>query len=385
MPTRSFIFSSSRSIGSRSTLRVAVFAIVTDSSIHRLDQSPLIHRCTAACCSRRAPPESPRRSAGLPRRSACDRPPGTSAGSTGSPRPPERPCPDTDRRSSTATSGAGTSRAGRLNGATNDLRRQGVGDDDRQIADDERMARQRRASRRRRPPARAPAHRGSARRRRRDPGAAGRARRRRPAAPDRRCRSPCPVRRRRPRRSTPSGQRRGTARGAVRTAHRHAERVAQLLGDALDVEEVDLARAARPVLAAAAAGPRERRRRASRRRARSACRSRTAARRAGRAGGCARRRRRGRAGATAAACRTSPTAGWRHGDQARAAAGCVVPCARRNELRRPGLDEAERDRFREAGGRQHRGARAGRAGYADPAAAPAASRRGTSRSSLSKP
>ena len=92
------------------------------------------------------------------------------------------------------------------------------------------LARQRRA--RRRPPARA----GRRRRRR-----AGRARDGRGLAGDqKRLRAP--------------------ARSAAATP----ERVAQTLDDALDVEEVDVARAARPVLGAGVARPRERRRRASR-------------------------------------------------------------------------------------------------------------------------
>ena len=114
-------------------------------------------------------------------------------------------------------------------------------------------------------------------------------------------------RRRRSRRSGPAT--RNGSRDRLE-AHGDAERVAQLLDDALDVEEVDLARAARPVLGARRAGPGHARRRAFRRAARSACRSRTAARRAGRGGGCARRRRRGPAAATAAACRTWPESGF---------------------------------------------------------------------------
>ena len=59
-----------------------------------------------------------------------------------------------------------------------------------------------------------------------------------------------------------------------------------------DVEEVDVAGAAGPVIGVAAPGPRDRRRRASRPfAARTARRFRTARRRAGRGGGCARRRR----------------------------------------------------------------------------------------------
>ena len=143
-PTSSFTFSSRRSIGSSSTLRRRYFRHMSDPRMFNLAAGS----ATAVTISElprapaRARPESRRRSSAPPRRSACDPAPETSAAPTGSPSPPGCPCPDSDRRTSTPTSGAGVVRAGRLNGATNDLRRQDVRDDDRQIADDERMPRQ---------------------------------------------------------------------------------------------------------------------------------------------------------------------------------------------------------------------------------------------------
>ena len=218
---------------------------------HQLTNSSIRYRCTARMLARRAPPESRRRSAAPPRRSACDRPPGTSAAPTGSPRPPARPCPDSDRKTLDADERRRHVAAGGQNGATNDLGRQGVGDDDRQIADDERMPRQRPRRVARRRAARADSAsrsqlrdehailaRQAARvgdRRRHLAGDADRAPR---PAPSTRIAAAWPA--------TRNGSRAGS------NAHRHAERVAQLLDDALDVEEVDLARAARPVLAAAA-------------------------------------------------------------------------------------------------------------------------------------
>ena len=111
--------------------------------------------------------------------------------------------------------------------------------------------RARRVARRRR--ARAPADRGSAPRRTRDPGAAARARRRRPGViwPASPTTAPCcgPSAQTN-RRRLPGDEERLAQPASKRT--RHAERAAQLLDDALDVEEVDLARAAGPVVAGAA-------------------------------------------------------------------------------------------------------------------------------------
>ena len=147
--------------------------------------------------------------------------------------------------------------AGRQNGATNDFRRQGIRDDDGEVADDEGVPRQRprrvadrdaraleqievglgdvdrvlawqaaRVDERRRELADETGARAVLR-------AAGDDDRRRPAVDQ--------------------------ERFADRLdANRHTQRVAQMLGRALDVEEVDLTRAARPVLALRGAGPRER-------------------------------------------------------------------------------------------------------------------------------
>ena len=106
------------------------------------------YRCTAPCCCDERGQNRLERCAALRRRSACDR------------RLERQPDRQADRPSRNALAliaieearprRAAPARrvAGRLNGATNDFRRQGVGDDDRQIAHDRRIARQRRAPRR---------------------------------------------------------------------------------------------------------------------------------------------------------------------------------------------------------------------------------------------
>ena len=133
--------------------------------------------------------------------------------------------------------------AGRLNGATNDFRRQGIGDDDREIADDERMPRQRPRRVARASCARAPErveiqlgdeHAILTRQRR--------ARRRPPASADRRRRPASPLAVATTDAAWP-GTRNGSRAGSKPDGD--AERLAQLLDDALDVEEVDLARARR--------------------------------------------------------------------------------------------------------------------------------------------
>ena len=143
----------------------------------------------------------------------------------------------------------------------------------------------------------------------------------------------------------------GTSHGSrmrLGRVDRRASGLADALDDALHVEEVDVARAAAPVLGAGGAGPRARHARAVRRRlARTGRRSRTAARRAARAGGCARPRRRGRAAPTAAAPRSSPTAGSRSATRSPSAANGAAAASR---------DEAERDRLGET--RRRSGSRA---------------------------
>src|SRR5438067_4449087 len=136
IPTSSFTFSSRRSIGSSSTLRVAVLAITN----HQLSNSPLslnrpvladergqnrldalvdlgVRQRALGGLKRQAHGQADRALrhpfALVPiEKSGCD-----------------------ERRRQTASGGE--------NGATNDLRRQGLRDDDRQVADDERVPRER--------------------------------------------------------------------------------------------------------------------------------------------------------------------------------------------------------------------------------------------------
>src|SRR5476649_1899600 len=134
MLTRSFTFSSSRSMGSRSTLRVIALAMVSLSSVSllSLNRGVLAHE---------------RRQNGLDallhfgigqRAIRLERQPDRQA--HGALRDalaliPIEEAHRAERRRQIA--------AGRPNGAMNDFRRQGVRDDDREVADDERMARQR--------------------------------------------------------------------------------------------------------------------------------------------------------------------------------------------------------------------------------------------------
>ena len=124
---------------------------------------------------------------------------------------------------------------------------------------------------------------------------------------------------------------------------RYAERGAQPLDDPLHVEEVDRAR--RRTSAPGSSIPSRRRRRpGSRRRPKTRPDLEQPDGLAGRAAGCAPRRRRGPGAATAAACRTWRTADWRW-------IGRSTP-GLRERLGGFGLDESERDRFRQAGRRQ---------------------------------
>ena len=129
--------------------------------------------------------------------------------------------------------------------------------------------------------------------------------------------------------------------------HGDAERRAEPLDHPFDVEESTVARAAAPVLARRHRSRRWRRRALAARRERvPISKSRTSG---VRAGGCARRRRPGRAAATAAGWRTSPTAGSR--SRNRASSGALA--GRQTARRRLRLDEAEGHRLGQPGSRQH--------------------------------
>ena len=146
---------------------------------------------------------------------------------------------------------------GRQNGATNDFRRQGIRDDDREIADDERMTRQRprRVARRdARPLEQIEIQFGDehAILARQAPAVGERRQQLARDADPRTTLGPVGDEDR----SGLPGDEEWLARRL--DADGDTERARQVLGGAFDVEEVDLARAARPVVAAGRAGPRHR-------------------------------------------------------------------------------------------------------------------------------
>ena len=237
--------------------------------------------------------------------------------------------------------------SGRLNGATNDLRRQGVWrrrSTDRGRRTDAAAA----AGSRRAAATRACRQRVEVRARRRytrswrgSPRASATAGASCPMSPT--TASPAGPSRDDRRRSVPGP---GTARWPARSRTGTPSAAHSSLDDALDVEEVDRPRAARPV------HRRGRPVHAMRDAARFAARPRSASPISNsrdivavRGGDCARRRRRGPERATGAACRTSPRAGSR----ARRASAA----GRRERLGRLRLDETERHRLRQTGRRQH--------------------------------
>src|SRR5262249_2985688 len=242
IPTSSFSFSSSRSIGSSSTLRVTVFAIelrslslyglmlTNECTQNRLDA--LVHLGvgqSAVGCLKRQPHRETHSAVRYAFALIAV----------------EERQRDERRRERVR---------GGENGATNDLGRQGTRDDDREVANDERMTRERHGRVARRGErtleqievqlcdadpilARQVPRVGRRRRQNSDDADGGAARR-----------------------AVGDQNRRRLAGDQIRLAHRleadrDAERLGDLFGRALHVEEVHLARAARPVIAGRRPGP----------------------------------------------------------------------------------------------------------------------------------
>ena len=163
-------------------------------------------------------------------------------------------------------------------------------------------------------------------------------------------------------------------------ARRDAERVAQLLDDALDVEEIDLARAARPVLGAGVAGPRDRDARAFRR---------------ARLNRAPISNSRDVAPAVTRLCATASTrpgssdgrsvSNFADSGFAIATPGAADPSAGERSAAAFASMNAERHRLGQPGGRQHAAHEPIARRCADPAAAPAAVTTGNVGSSWSKP
>ena len=290
------------------------------------------------------------------------------------------PCPDSDRKTRSPTSGAGDRVAGRLNGATNDFRRQGIGDDDREIADDERIPRQRRG----RVAGVVGARRAAARSRfssatntRSCRGSAARVGDRRRQLADERRRSAPPFRRSTTR---PLDRAPGTARsaGSNRTRRRRAPRHSCSTTPLTSKKSTSRAppdqcsappRRSTPSPTA----------RVSPASARTASPISNSRRRAGRGGGCARPRRPGPGSSDGRSVSNLADSGFAMRDEP----ASVAPATKAS--RRLGFDEAERHGFGQAGGASARGARADRAGSRGSGGGAGAVTTGNVGSSLSKP